>query len=80
MTTFKYGATFSGTSQVSNPGGENPNVFLTFSAVSETFGALPPGLTEITPLMVANALNDLLAANGWPAAVFTGPPVDEPLN
>jgi hypothetical protein len=80
MTTFKYAATFSGVSQLSNPGGDNPSVELKFSTVSEVFGTLPPGLSEVTPLMVANALNDLLTANGWPATVFTGPPVDEPLN
>jgi hypothetical protein len=30
--------------------------------------------------MVAEALNDLLTSNGWPAAQFYGTPVDEPLN
>jgi hypothetical protein len=80
MTTFKPGTTFGGGSSVF---GSDENIFstsVTFSTLNDFTGAtLPAGLTPITPQMVAGAINDLLVANGWPAAQFMGTPVDEPL-
>lgn len=80
MTTFKYGAPFYGSSTLTPPEGDNPSVALTFSVVTELANPLPPGANEITPLMVAEALNDLLIENGWPPAQFWGTPSDVHLN
>jgi hypothetical protein len=80
MTTFKYGAPFYGSSMLNLSGGDNPSVALTFSVVTEFANALPSGANEITPLMLAEALNDLLVENGWPPAQFWGTPSDVHLN
>jgi hypothetical protein len=80
MTTFKYGAPFSGSSMLDLPEGDIPNVALTFTVVTELANSLPTGTNEITPLMLAEALNDLLVENGWPPAQFWGTPADVHLN
>jgi hypothetical protein len=80
MTTFKYGAPFYGSSMLNLPDSEIPNVALTFSVVTEFASSLPSGTNEITPLMLAEALNDLLVENGWPPAQFWGAPADVHLN
>jgi len=79
MTTFHPSSKYYGGSHIQPPEGDIAAVSLEFTVMSE---ATPPpsGTTRITPLMVAEALNDLLVANGWPEATFYGTPVDEPLN
>lgn len=82
MTTFKPGGQFYGWSNQPQVGeDEPPTVSLTFSSLTQVYpGPLPLGVTAITPPMVAEALNDLLAANGWPPIEFRGTPVDEVLD
>ncbi|MEU6362133.1 hypothetical protein [Streptomyces albidoflavus] len=60
---------------------EPPTTTVHFTAYTDLYGgALPQGATAITPLMVAEAMNNLLAANGWPPIHFMGPQVDAVLN
>jgi hypothetical protein len=82
VTDFKRGTQYYGWA---NPPGESedekPTLDLRFSVVTDPPGiTLPTGVNEVTPLMVAEALNGLLADNGWPPIQFLGAPVDEPLN
>jgi hypothetical protein len=82
MTGFKRNTTYYGWANPPGEWEEAPTLDLRFSAYIDPPGgpALPPGVTAITPLMVADALNELLADNGWPPIEFLGTPVDEPLN
>lgn len=79
MTTFKYGAPFYGSTSLP-PAGESASTALTFSVTTELANSLPPGVNEITPAMLAEALNELLVDNGWPPAQFWGTPADVHLN
>lgn len=79
MTTFKSGTQFYGWSNV--PTGEEPaTLTLKFSVSIDAWPGLPAGTTPISPLDVAEALNGLAAAHGWPPIQFLGTPADEVLN
>ncbi|MFI0967103.1 hypothetical protein ACH4S8_37815 [Streptomyces sp. NPDC021080] len=82
MTTFRPDSKYYGWAHQPAVGeNEQPTVSLSFSALTEVYGgSLPTGVTAITPAMVADALNDLLDANGWPPITFLGTPVDETLS
>ena len=81
MTDFKRGTQYYGCAKPTGEYEEAPTLDLRFSVVTDPPGiTLPQGVSPVTPLMVAEALNDLLADNGWPPIEFLGAPVDEPLN
>jgi hypothetical protein len=52
----------------------------TFTVLNEGGTPPPTATAKITPLMVVEAINNMLAANGWPLAQFVGTPVHQPLN
>lgn len=72
--TFPGGTEFSGS--VLLPEGDYVGqISLSFSVgFSET-----PAANTITPLEIANALNELTASRGWPAITFYGTPAPAPL-
>lgn len=53
---------------------------LAFQVSLDYTGPLPSGVTQVTPLMVANTLNALLVDNGWEPIEFAGTPAEEILN
>ncbi|MFD9132600.1 hypothetical protein ACFVZA_09200 [Streptomyces bottropensis] len=71
---FPEGTRFSGT--VRMPGTEMTELTVTF-AVATTQA---PAAQRISALEVAEALNELATARGWPPVTFYGPPAPLPLN
>lgn len=59
---------------------EAPSTTIEFRAYTEAYTPIPPGVTPITALMVAEAMNKLLTDNGWPPIAFMGQQVDARLN
>ncbi|MFF1678053.1 hypothetical protein ACFVYG_18680 [Streptomyces sp. NPDC058256] len=72
--TFPDGTKFSGTVMM-EPSDSGPQISLSFSV---GFSSTPTANT-ITPLEIANALNELTASRGWPAITFYGTPAPAPL-
>ncbi|MGW1667966.1 hypothetical protein [Streptomyces sp. NPDC002324] len=71
---FPEGARFSGT--VRMPGTEMTELTVTFSVATTE----APAAQRISALEVADALNELAAARGWPPVTFYGTPAPAPLN
>lgn len=72
---FANGTEFSGMAKIASDD-MGPEIHLTFSvSVSET-----PAANTVTPLEIANALNELAATRDWPAITFYGTPVPAPLS
>ncbi|MBP5865171.1 twin-arginine translocation signal domain-containing protein [Streptomyces scabiei] len=71
---FPDGTRFSGT--VRMPGTEMTELTIGFSVGTTE----APAAQRITALDVAEALNTLAAARGWPPVTFYGPPAPAPLN
>jgi hypothetical protein len=83
VTTFKPGTTYYGWSNPPGEWEEAPTLDLRFSVFigpPPPGAPLPSGVNPVTPAMIANTLNELLADNGWPPIEFLGAPVDERLN
>ncbi|MEH0432442.1 hypothetical protein QBB34_40170 [Streptomyces stelliscabiei] len=71
---FPEGTRFSGT--VRMPGTEMTELTVTFSVATTE----APAAQRISALEVAEALNELAAARGWPPVTFYGTPAPAPLN
>ncbi|MGW1212547.1 twin-arginine translocation signal domain-containing protein [Streptomyces sp. NPDC002499] len=74
-TDFPNGTLFSGNSQLVQDD-MNGDLTIKFSvAVSDT-----PAANVVSPLEIAEALNELAASKGWPPITFYGTPAPAPLN